>query len=69
MINIIVIVHHAGIDISEDMIKFANKNYCKSERLTFEVLDIQTRNLHEKYINAFDHIFSFHALHWCKDFR
>ncbi|XP_020278696.1 juvenile hormone acid O-methyltransferase-like [Pseudomyrmex gracilis] len=58
-----------GIDISEAMIEFANKNYRKSERLSFEVMNIQTRDLDEKYINAFDHIFSFHALHWCSDFR
>ncbi|XP_070150520.1 juvenile hormone acid O-methyltransferase-like [Polyergus mexicanus] len=57
-----------GTDISEDAIEFAKKTY-GNERLKFEVLDIQTKSLPEKYISGFDHIFSFHALNWCYDIR
>ncbi|XP_050458199.1 juvenile hormone acid O-methyltransferase-like isoform X1 [Cataglyphis hispanica] len=57
-----------GTDISKDMIEYAKKNN-SNERLKFEVLDIQTKNLPEKYISGFDHIFSFHALNWCYDIR
>ncbi|XP_025269751.1 juvenile hormone acid O-methyltransferase-like [Camponotus floridanus] len=58
-----------GTDISENMIKFAKKTYSNEKQLKFEVLDIQTKNLPEKYISEFDHIFSFHTLHWCYDIR
>ncbi|XP_029679526.1 juvenile hormone acid O-methyltransferase-like isoform X2 [Formica exsecta] len=57
-----------GTDISEDMIEFAKKTY-GNERLKFEVLDIQTKSLPEKYISGFDHIISFNALNWCYDIR
>ncbi|XP_029664887.1 juvenile hormone acid O-methyltransferase-like [Formica exsecta] len=57
-----------GTDISEGAIEFAKKTY-SNERLRFEVLDIQTRSLPEKYISGFDYIFSFHALNWCYDIR
>ncbi|CAL1678265.1 unnamed protein product [Lasius platythorax] len=58
-----------GTDIMEDMVEYANKTYGDKERLEFEVLDIQTKKLPEKYISKFDHIFSFHALQWCYDIR
>ncbi|XP_071568865.1 juvenile hormone acid O-methyltransferase-like [Temnothorax nylanderi] len=58
-----------GTDISESMIKYANKTFNDEKRLHFEVLDIQTKNLPEKYISEFNHIFSFHTLHWCNDIR
>ncbi|TGZ48683.1 putative methyltransferase [Temnothorax longispinosus] len=58
-----------GTDISESMIKYANKTFNDEKRLHFEVLDIQTKNLPEKYISEFNNIFSFHTLHWCNDIR
>ncbi|KAL0134151.1 hypothetical protein PUN28_001178 [Cardiocondyla obscurior] len=58
-----------GTDISEDMIKYARKTYSKEKQLDFDVLDIQTKELPAKYISEFDHIFSFHALHWCFDIK
>ncbi|XP_071560683.1 juvenile hormone acid O-methyltransferase-like [Temnothorax nylanderi] len=58
-----------GTDISESMIKYANKTFNDKKRLHFEVLDIQTKNLPEKYISEFNHIFSFHTLQWCNDIR
>ncbi|XP_072747975.1 juvenile hormone acid O-methyltransferase-like [Anoplolepis gracilipes] len=57
-----------GTDISENMIEFAEKTY-GNEKLKFEVLDIQSTSLPEKYISKFDHIFSFNALNWCYDIR
>ncbi|XP_029169084.1 juvenile hormone acid O-methyltransferase-like [Nylanderia fulva] len=58
-----------GTDIMTNMIGYANKMYGDEERLKFEVLDIQRKNLPEKYISKFDHIFSFHTLHWCHNIR
>ncbi|XP_025269749.1 juvenile hormone acid O-methyltransferase [Camponotus floridanus] len=58
-----------GTDISENMIEFAKKTYPNEKQLKFEVLDIQTKNLPEKYISKFDHIFSFQTLNWCYDIR
>lgn len=56
-------------DISEDMIKQSIETYGDEKRLKFEILDIETKNLPEKYICEFDHAFSFYALHWCNDIR
>ncbi|XP_067214415.1 juvenile hormone acid O-methyltransferase-like [Linepithema humile] len=58
-----------GTDVSQSMIEYANMTYSDEQRLGFEVLDIQTKNLPEKYVSEFDHIFSFHTLHWCKNIR
>jgi len=58
-----------GTDISENMIRYANKTFNDEKQLQFDVLDIETRNLPEKYISEFDHIFSFHTLQWCTDIR
>ncbi|XP_067203366.1 juvenile hormone acid O-methyltransferase-like [Linepithema humile] len=58
-----------GTDILQSMIEYANMTYSDEKRLGFEVLDIQTKNLPEKYVLEFNHIFSFHTLHWCKDIR
>lgn len=65
--KIFLIKYSSGTDINETMIKYAKKNYCKSERLQFEVMNIETTDLDEKYIDAFDHIFSFHTINWCSD--
>lgn len=53
----------------ERMIKYANTTYGDGQRLKFEVLDIQTKSLPEKYVSKFDHIFSFHALQFFHDLR
>lgn len=58
-----------GTDIAENMIEYANRTYADKERLIFEILDIQTTNLPGKYISEFDHVFSFHTLHWCSNIR
>ncbi|XP_011064856.1 PREDICTED: uncharacterized protein LOC105152338 [Acromyrmex echinatior] len=51
------------------MIEYAKKMYNHNTRLKFEMLDIQTKNLPEKYISKFNHIFSFYTLHWCYEIR
>ncbi|KAF5305576.1 hypothetical protein FQA39_LY01667 [Lamprigera yunnana] len=56
-----------GIDISNEMVDYANANYGNSI-LSFEVLDIQ-HNIPNKYLNCFDYVFSFWTLHWIKDQR
>jgi len=66
--------HHVNLvfiatDISEDMIKYANENNTNEKRIKFEVLDMETKNLPEKYVSTFDYVFSFHSVHWCKDIR
>ncbi|XP_032670640.1 juvenile hormone acid O-methyltransferase-like [Odontomachus brunneus] len=58
-----------GIDISEDMIRYAKKLCDDEQRLKFEALDIQTKHLPEKYVSEYDHMFTFHTLHWCDDIR
>jgi len=63
------IVYHVGTDISQNMIEYANMTYNDKKKIGFEVLDIETKKLPEKYISQFDHIFSFHALHYCKDIQ
>jgi len=63
------IVHHVGTDVSQKMIEYANTTYNDKKQIGFEVLDIETKNLPEKYISEFDHIFSFHVFHLCKDIQ
>ncbi|XP_018347581.1 PREDICTED: juvenile hormone acid O-methyltransferase-like [Trachymyrmex septentrionalis] len=58
-----------GIDISENMIKYANDKFKDEKRLQFDTLNIETKNLPKKYISQFNHIFSFHTLQWCNDIR
>ncbi|XP_011641386.1 juvenile hormone acid O-methyltransferase-like [Pogonomyrmex barbatus] len=58
-----------GTDISESMIEYANKMSSVKNRLKYEILDIQTKQLPNQYISEFDHIFSVHTLHWCNDIR
>ncbi|XP_012064329.1 PREDICTED: uncharacterized protein LOC105627661 [Atta cephalotes] len=58
-----------GIDISKNMIDYANKKYSVPKKLEYDVLDIQIKNLPTKYISEFDFIFSFNSLHWCNDIK
>lgn len=58
-----------GTDIVENMIEYANQVHGDKKRLAFEVLDVETKNLPKNYISEFDHIFSFHTLHWCGNIR
>ncbi|KAM0726391.1 Juvenile hormone acid O-methyltransferase [Formica fusca] len=52
-----------GTDSSKTMIDYARSKYKNHERIEFDVLDVQTKNLPEEYIATFDHIFSFPTLH------
>lgn len=65
----LIISYHKGTDISESMIEYAKGRYTIKDRLEFEVLDIQTKNLPMKYISEFDCILSYHTLHWCIDIK
>lgn len=51
------------------MIKCAKELNKDKERLQFEILNIETKDLPNKYVSEFDHVFSFYALHWCDDIR
>lgn len=66
---LIIIIYREGTDISKNMIEYAKEKYSIKKRLEFEVLDIQTKELPEKYVSEFDYIFSFYALNWCYDIR
>ncbi|KAF5285392.1 hypothetical protein FQR65_LT13244 [Abscondita terminalis] len=55
-----------GIDVSHDMIKFANDHY-SSSKLQFHQGDVQSEEFVNTYRNAFDHVFSFWCLHWIND--
>ncbi|KAK4873194.1 hypothetical protein RN001_015223 [Aquatica leii] len=56
-----------GIDISKEMVEFANATY-GNENLSFEVLNIGNV-VPERYISFFDYVFSFSTFHWVKDQR
>ncbi|XP_024878653.1 juvenile hormone acid O-methyltransferase-like isoform X1 [Temnothorax curvispinosus] len=58
-----------GTDVSESMVEYANRIHGVDGVLEFETLDIQTRDLPEKYVAEFDHVFSFPVLHFCNDVR
>ncbi|KYQ55992.1 hypothetical protein ALC60_05108 [Trachymyrmex zeteki] len=58
-----------GTDASENMVEYANMTHGIDGKLRFETLDIQTKDLPEKYIAEFDHVFSCPTLHFCNDIR
>ncbi|KAL6262963.1 hypothetical protein P5V15_005751 [Pogonomyrmex californicus] len=58
-----------GTDISESMIEYANRMSSVKNRLKYEVLNIDTKQLPNQYISEFDLIISLHTLHWCNDIR
>lgn len=53
-----------GIDISENMISQAKKDFV-NENLTFFVMNAESFH----FSNKFNYIFSFNALHWVEDFE
>lgn len=58
-----------GTDLSKDVIKHAIEAHSDEKRMEFHLLDIETKNLPEKYISKYDHVFSFYTFHWCNDIR
>ncbi|KAK4873152.1 hypothetical protein RN001_015181 [Aquatica leii] len=56
-----------GIDVSEEMVKFANATY-GNEKFNFEVWNIENV-VPKRYISFFDYVFSFSTFHWIKDQR
>ncbi|KAG5890834.1 hypothetical protein JTB14_016212 [Gonioctena quinquepunctata] len=53
-------------DISESMVEHARKNQVHS-LLKYYQLDISTKKVPDEFLNRFDHIFSFFAMHRVKD--
>lgn len=52
-----------GTDCSIEMLEFARDEYgCR--QVVFEELDIGAAHIPEKFLDRFDHIFSFFCLHW-----
>ncbi|XP_034950566.1 juvenile hormone acid O-methyltransferase [Chelonus insularis] len=58
-----------GVDISESMVTYANKNHQKEERLSFKQLNIEDEDLPIKEHEKYDHALSFYCLHWCQNMR
>ncbi|XP_033226593.1 juvenile hormone acid O-methyltransferase-like [Belonocnema kinseyi] len=58
-----------GVDISKNMIDYARKYCAKEKRMTFKVMDIETRDLKKEDIEAYDNGLSFFCLHWVQDVR
>lgn len=57
-----------GVDISKDMIKYANENY-GNENLSFYKMDIEDTNVSPLQANSFNLITSFYCLHWIQNQR
>ncbi|XP_031369307.1 juvenile hormone acid O-methyltransferase [Apis dorsata] len=58
-----------GMDISKPMIEYAKKMYHDDERLSFQLLDIETMDLPKDTFDQFNNVLSFYCLHWCQNFR
>ncbi|XP_018367904.1 PREDICTED: juvenile hormone acid O-methyltransferase-like [Trachymyrmex cornetzi] len=58
-----------GTDISEKIVEYANRAFAIDEVFKFETLDIQIKDLPEKYIAEFDVVYSFPVLDFCNDIR
>lgn len=59
-----------GVDVSNEMIKFARENYMNSvPKARFEQLDIGHPIIQSPLVEQFDHITSFFCLHWIQNQR
>lgn len=58
-----------GMDISRPMIEYAKNMYHDEERLSFQLLDIETMDLPKDTFDQFNNVLSFYCLHWCQNFR
>jgi ubiquinone/menaquinone biosynthesis C-methylase UbiE len=59
-----------GVDISKEMIKYANEHYGNNnEYLTFYRMDIEDSKVSPLQPNSFNFITSFYALHWIQKQR
>lgn len=57
-----------GVDISKEMIEFARKKYVHPKLSFLEFnLDVELEKQSFKYVEPFDHIFSFYAIHWIRN--
>lgn len=55
-----------GFDISTEMVEYA-RLHNRNPKISYELLDIETEELPEKFKGYFDHVFSFICLHWVVD--
>ncbi|KAK5639825.1 hypothetical protein RI129_010636 [Pyrocoelia pectoralis] len=60
---------YIGTDQSEPMVEYAQKHYQNDPRLKFELMDITTDTLPNKFLQAFDHVLSFQCLQFVSDLR
>ncbi|CAB0043894.1 unnamed protein product [Trichogramma brassicae] len=58
-----------GADISKTMIQFAQDEHADEKRLSFINLNIETQNIPQHLVSAYDNAVSFYCLHWCQDVR
>lgn len=60
-----------GVDLSQEMVKFARENYCKSiANVQFEHLDVgKALSNRSPLLNRFDHVTSFFCFHWIQNQR
>ena len=59
-----------GVDISKEMINFAQLNNNGNPRLDFRLLNIlDDAELDKMFPRTFDKIFSFYCIHWVRDQR
>ncbi|CAG9860064.1 unnamed protein product [Phyllotreta striolata] len=56
---------YVGIDISQNTIEYL-KSHIKLDKCNFYEMDVCCDRLPEEFENRFDHIFSFHCLHWAR---
>ncbi|XP_045479308.1 juvenile hormone acid O-methyltransferase-like [Harmonia axyridis] len=57
-----------GVDFNQNMIDVCNKLE-RDSRITFEVMDIETKAIPKKFSNSFDLVTSCFALHYVRDLR
>jgi juvenile hormone acid methyltransferase len=58
-----------GLDISDNMVNFANNRYRSNPRVSFSQMDISSKSLPSEFRENFDHIFSFYCLNWVPERR
>lgn len=57
-----------GIDQSHNMVMHSNQNYA-NDKLSFRQLNIEANDIPAEFLEQFDYVFSFWALHFVKDYE
>lgn len=58
-----------GLDISQEMVDYANEKYGNNERVTFRLYDIESPTVPRDLIDSFDHVFSSFTFHYVQNQR